>query len=70
MIGTAPGRDQRWRKQLAVRAQYAQAAQMLTVEGRLRRVVGLTLEAEGCEAPLGARCLVDAACRNACAAMR
>ena len=61
MIGTAPGRDQRWRKQLAVRAQYAQAAQMLTVEGRLRRVVGLTLEAEGCEAPLGARCLVDAA---------
>jgi len=61
VIGTAPGRDQRWRKQLAVRAQYAQAAQMLTVEGRLRRVVGLTLEAEGCEAPLGARCLVDAA---------
>ncbi|HUB90914.1 MAG TPA: flagellar protein export ATPase FliI [Dyella sp.] len=44
-----------------MRAKYAQAAQMLTVEGRLRRVVGLTLEAEGCEAPLGARCLVDAA---------
>ena len=61
MIGAAPGRDQRWRKQLAVRAQYARSAQMLTVEGRLRRVVGLTLEAEGCEAPLGARCLVDAA---------
>ena len=61
MIGAAPGRDQRWRKQLGVRAKYAQAAQMLTVEGRLRRVVGLTLEAEGCEAPLGARCLVDAA---------
>ena len=64
MIGAAPGREQRWRKQLAVRAQYAQAAQMLTVEGRLRRVVGLTLEAEGCEAPLGARCLVDAADGN------
>ncbi|HKT30476.1 flagellar protein export ATPase FliI [Dyella sp.] len=61
MIGAAPGRDQRWRKQLAARAHYAQSAQMLTVEGRLRRVVGLTLEAEGCEAPLGARCLVDAA---------
>src|SRR3546814_3332022 len=27
----------------------------------LRRVVGLTLEAEGCEAALGARCLVDTA---------
>jgi flagellum-specific ATP synthase len=61
MTGAAPGRDQRWRRQLALRAQYAQSAQMLTVEGRLRRVVGLTLEAEGCEAPLGARCLVDAA---------
>ncbi|XRD86369.1 flagellar protein export ATPase FliI [Dyella acidisoli] len=44
-----------------MRAQHARAAQLLTVEGRLRRVVGLTLEAEGCEAPLGARCLVDAA---------
>ncbi|GGA27566.1 flagellar protein export ATPase FliI [Dyella nitratireducens] len=61
MSGAAPGRDQRWRKQLAVRGRYAQSAQMLTVEGRLRRVVGLTLEAEGCEAALGARCLVDAA---------
>ncbi|HET7329776.1 flagellar protein export ATPase FliI [Dyella sp.] len=46
---------------MGLRAQHARAAQMLTVEGRLRRVVGLTLEAEGCEAPLGARCLVDAA---------
>lgn len=30
----------------------------LVVEGALRRMVGLTLEAEGCEAPIGARCLV------------
>ena len=57
----AQARQQRWRQQLARRAQRAQTAQVLTVEGRLRRVVGLTLEAEGCEAPLGARCLVDAA---------
>lgn len=28
-------------------------------EGRLRRVVGLALEAEGCLAPIGARCLVE-----------
>lgn len=28
-------------------------------EGRLRRVVGLALEAEGCEAPIGARCMID-----------
>ncbi|MQM36042.1 Flagellum-specific ATP synthase [wastewater metagenome] len=26
------------------------------VEGRLRRMIGLTLEAEGCEAPVGSRC--------------
>ncbi|HKJ95937.1 MAG TPA: flagellar protein export ATPase FliI [Gammaproteobacteria bacterium] len=30
----------------------------LVVEGQLRRMVGLTLEAEGCEAPVGSRCLV------------
>jgi flagellum-specific ATP synthase len=54
-------RHQRWRQQLTRRAQRAQSSQMLTVEGRLRRVVGLTLEAEGCEAPLGSRCMVDAA---------
>ena len=52
---------QRWREQLARRTQRASSAVMQVVEGRLRRVVGLTLEAEGCEAPLGARCLVDAA---------
>lgn len=61
MTDHAPGRHLRWRRQLALRTQHAQSAQLLTVEGRLRRVVGLTLEAEGCEAPLGARCLVDAA---------
>ncbi|RDS81849.1 flagellar protein export ATPase FliI [Dyella psychrodurans] len=54
-------RRERWRQQLTRRAQRAHAAQVLTAEGRLRRVVGLTLEAEGCEAPLGSRCLVDAA---------
>ncbi|WP_233840682.1 flagellar protein export ATPase FliI [Dyella sp. 2HG41-7] len=59
--GAAQTKQQRWRRQLSLRTQRAQAAQILTVEGRLRRVVGLTLEAEGCEAPLGARCLVDAA---------
>nr|WP_236725599.1 flagellar protein export ATPase FliI [Solemya pervernicosa gill symbiont] len=31
----------------------------LTVEGRLTRMVGLTLEAVGCQAPIGARCLVE-----------
>lgn len=59
--GMATSKSLRWQQQLARRLRRAQAAPVLTVEGRLRRVVGLTLEAEGCEAPLGARCLVDAA---------
>ncbi|MDE2316225.1 MAG: flagellum-specific ATP synthase FliI, partial [Xanthomonadaceae bacterium] len=50
-----------WQRQIARQLGRAQAARMLTVEGSLRRVVGLTLEAEGCEAALGARCLVDTA---------
>ncbi len=54
-------RQARWREQLAVRRARADAVRPLTVEGSLRRVVGLTLEAEGCEAALGARCLVDTA---------
>ncbi|HEX7817086.1 flagellar protein export ATPase FliI [Dyella sp.] len=54
-------RQQQWRHKLARRRQRAETAQTLLVEGRLRRVVGLTLEAEGCEAPLGARCLVATA---------
>ncbi|MBA1146982.1 flagellar protein export ATPase FliI [Ectothiorhodospiraceae bacterium WFHF3C12] len=31
----------------------------MVVEGQLRRMVGLTLEAEGCQAPVGARCIVS-----------
>ena len=54
-------RQASWQDKLARRRQRAESAQTLIVEGRLRRVVGLTLEAEGCEAPLGARCLVATA---------
>ncbi len=53
-----------WQERLARRRQRAIGTRMLTVEGRLRRVVGLTLEAEGCEAPLGARCMVATADGN------
>ena len=31
----------------------------LIVEGHLTRMVGLTLEAVGCHAPVGSRCLVE-----------
>ncbi len=33
----------------------------LPVAGRLTRLVGLTLEAEGCSVPVGSRCLIDTA---------
>lgn len=52
---------QEWTRRLAQRSQRAQLAPVGVVEGRLKRVVGLTLEAEGCEAPMGARCLVEGA---------
>jgi len=58
---TSLSRAALWQERLARRRQRALGARTLTVEGRLRRVVGLTLEAEGCEAPLGARCLVTTA---------
>ncbi|MCX8049937.1 MAG: flagellar protein export ATPase FliI [Methylohalobius sp.] len=34
----------------------------LVVEGKLSRMVGLTLEAVGCQTPVGGRCLVETAC--------
>ena len=61
MNAPSPSRAALWHERLARRRQRAIGARTLTVEGRLRRVVGLTLEAEGCEAPLGARCLVSTA---------
>ena len=54
-------RNESWRRKIARGIARAEEARTLTVEGSLRRVVGLTLEAEGCEAALGARCLVDTA---------
>ncbi|MDO1528356.1 flagellar protein export ATPase FliI [Fulvimonas sp. R45] len=61
MNAPADDASRRWRGQLARRTRRAEAAAMLVADGRLRRVVGLMLEADGCEAPLGARCLVAAA---------
>lgn len=51
-------RGRRWSERLASRRRALAHARGLVAEGRLRRVVGLTLEAVGCEAPLGGRCLV------------
>ena len=37
----------------------AEEATEPVIKGRLRRMVGLTLEAVGCQAPLGGRCMVE-----------
>ncbi len=43
------------------RKEHALKSPRLVATGRLRRMVGLTLEAEGCQAPLGARCTISSA---------
>jgi flagellum-specific ATP synthase len=54
-------RAKRWAQMLAsARARTAGAAKVV-VEGTLSRMVGMTLEAVGCEAAVGGRCLIDTA---------
>src|SRR5258707_15631557 len=54
-------RPKQWVEALIqARARVANAAEIV-VEGTLSRMVGLTLEAVGCEAAVGGRCLVDTA---------
>ncbi len=48
----------RWSATLAERCGRTAAARPIVADGTLRRVVGMTLEAVGCEAPLGGRCMV------------
>ena len=54
-------RPKQWAQALAqARERMANAAE-IGVEGTLSRMVGMTLEAVGCEAAVGGRCLVDTA---------
>ncbi len=52
-------RRQLWRRRLGQRMDALHELAPLRASGTLRRVVGLTLEAVGCEAPLGGRCEVE-----------
>jgi len=52
-------RTEAWLARLAPYAERLQNAPELIVEGRLCRMVGLTLEAEGCRAPIGSLCLIE-----------
>jgi len=60
MTAKAPeaARGAEWAARLAPYRQRLDTAPPLIVEGKLTRMVGLTLEAVGCQAPIGSRCLV------------
>lgn len=52
----SPGRNPvRWARRLAVCREQIRDVQPLAVEGMLSRMVGMTLEAVGCEAAVGGR---------------
>ncbi|MEM8769402.1 MAG: flagellum-specific ATP synthase FliI, partial [Pseudomonadota bacterium] len=54
----APSRNALWAQRLKLKEEAVDEAGRLVVEGALRRMVGLTLEAVGCEAPIGSYCEV------------
>ena len=57
LAGPSPDRNSQRARRLAGYIEKARAATpKLTVQGMLRRTVGLTMEAEGCFAPVGGRC--------------
>jgi len=56
----AADRTEAWLERLAPYTERLQETPELIVEGRLCRMVGLTLEAEGCRAPIGSLCLIEA----------
>jgi flagellum-specific ATP synthase len=53
-------RTELWLERLKPYAERLQDAPELIVEGRLSRMVGLTLEAVGCRAPIGSLCQIEA----------
>ena len=52
-------RNAKWISLLALYQQRAKQRSPLLVEGKVTRMVGLTLEAIGCRAPVGGRCIVQ-----------
>jgi flagellar biosynthesis/type III secretory pathway ATPase len=53
------GLQQGWGAELAAVRERVADLRPLQVEGVLSRMVGMTLEAVGCEAAVGSRCLID-----------
>ncbi len=52
-------RSQIWQQRLQPYLQRAGEPQPMVVAGKLTRMVGLTLEAVGCQAAIGARCMIE-----------
>ncbi len=52
-------RNQIWQQRLQPYLQRAGEPQALVVAGKLTRMVGLTLEAVGCQAAIGGRCMIE-----------
>jgi flagellum-specific ATP synthase len=54
-----PNRTDQWLEKLQTHTKKATEPTELIVEGTLSRMVGLTLEAVGCRAAIGSRCLIE-----------
>jgi flagellum-specific ATP synthase len=59
--GMARPRPKLWAQNLAAARERMASVVEIVVEGTLNRMVGMTLEAVGCEAAVGGRCLIDTA---------
>ena len=64
MTRPACDRNDLWRRRLQRYRQRLGQPPPLRVEGRLARMVGLTLEAVGCQAPVGGKCWVETSGRE------
>ncbi len=61
MTAAAPPRAKAWAESLVQARERMAGVREFVVEGTLSRMVGMTLEAVGCEAAVGGRCLIDTA---------
>jgi flagellum-specific ATP synthase len=59
--GAKPLRSKKWAAALTSARERMSDASEIVVEGTLSRMVGMTMEAVGCEAAVGGRCLLDTA---------
>lgn len=59
LVTPSTNRSSEWVKRLHKYNERVQDASTLMLEGKLSRMVGLTLEAVGCRSPIGSRCIVE-----------